>query len=86
MAEQIKQILKFQNYTLLHETTSGHSYQMKGVDYNIGINFKCSLKFFWFKVVIVGILCHIQKVILKLRQAIQKIKYSQFSTNRHSCK
>ena len=35
---------------------------------------------------IVGILCHIQKVILKLRQAIQKIKYSQFSTNRHSCK
>lgn len=51
MPEQIKQILKFQNYTLLHETTSGHSYQMKGVDYNnIGINFKCSLKFFWFKV------------------------------------
>ena len=35
---------------------------------------------------IVWILCHIQKVILKLRQAIQKIKYSQFSTNRHSCK
>ena len=38
------------NFTLLYETTSGHSYQMKGVDYNIGIKFKCSLKFFWFKV------------------------------------
>ena len=41
---------KISKLYLLHETTSGHSYQMKGVDYNIGINFKCSLKFFWFKV------------------------------------